>query len=786
MKMLVENGADLDGRGPSSMNPLSIAAKKGFTQIAEYYLAEGASCHTTDDNERTSLHYASIGGFVKITRALLANGAIWSQPDRNKDNALHLAIRSCRQDVSLSLLSAIQQSKRFDRYATQPVYFNYPGSDEKSPLHAAVDGGLEEIVFAILKVYVSLGVEKPRGILALAASRGLASLVDKLLETGLDPDEQDENRNSPLDVAALHGADNVVEVLLKHYEHCSVTGRAPIPSAFRRAAVSGHLKVTKQLLGLMNGQYDIDTLNQVVINGHTEVAMILLKDGHPNLPMELGRILLSCVQFEQNEIVEFLLENRVDKDFQDENGNTALQVAASWNKPEIVRLLLNHQANMELKYRSGYTALLGACRNKSLASLKILLKAGADIKANTNLGKTPLHLSTAHSDIECFRVLLDCGADFSLINPWSAGSTLLVHLIHTKDAGWAKMLLQKTQGEQLSRHIPGFQKAFLFAVNKGDSYVEVVELFLKYGVDANALYQGEPVLITAAYKGHVQIVDRLLNHHTNPADVNKSGGRFGSAIYAAVAYPDLPDYDATAPIVTEEDRSRIFDLLLDKGAKVSPIHEQYGTILHTAAIYLSDDLVAHVLERGEGKWTMLDPDWEGRTPLHILAYRDQLILASFLLETNVVPRDCLFKKDLQGRTVVHFAAAGGGLDFLKWLKDVGGKDIVTTPDYDDWTPLHWACRCNSPSNAEWLIQQGASVTAKTVEGWTPEDVAIYHESTRVIRYFCNVTTSEKSLSSSGYQFRTMRESCFKVRIHALAKGHLLCFRPSEFVYLFLC
>ena len=294
VKMLVENGADLNGRGPSSMNPLSIAAKKGFTQIAEYYLAKGVSCHTTDDSGRTSLHHASTGGFVKITRALLANGAIWSQPDRNKDNALHLAIRSCRQDVSLSLLNAIQQSKRFDRYAIHPDDFNYPGSDNKTPLHAAVDGGLEEIVFAILKVYVSLGVEKPRGILALAASRGLASLVDKLLAAGLDPDEEDENRNSPLDVAALHGADNAVEVLLKHYEHCSVTGRASIPSALHRAAVSGHSKVTKRLLGLMNGQYDIDTLNQVVINGHTEVAMILLKGDHPNLPMELGRILLLC------------------------------------------------------------------------------------------------------------------------------------------------------------------------------------------------------------------------------------------------------------------------------------------------------------------------------------------------------------------------------------------------------------------------------------------------------------------------------------------------------------
>ena len=785
VKMLVEHGADLNGRGPSLLNPLSIAAKKGFTQIAKYFLAKGVSCHATDDSERTSLHHASVGGSVEITRALLANGAIWSQADCNKDNALHLAIRSCRRDVSLFLLNAIQQSNQSDRDAIQPAGLNCPGSDEKTPLHAAIDADLEEIVLAIVKVHVSLGVEKHRGILTLAASRGLGKLVDQLLAAGLDPNERGENGNFPLDVAASQGAGNVVEILLKHQKHRGVTNMTAMASALRKAAVSGHLEISKRLLGLTKGQYDIGTLDDVVVNGHTEVAMVLLKDGHSNLPTELGRVLLSCAQFKQKEILDFLLENKVDKDFQDENGNTALQIAAAWDKPEIVKSLLNQQAAMELKDVYGYTALLYACRNQSLASLEILLKAGADIEARTNVRKTPLHLSTVHENIECFRVLLEWGAQPAPTRSWSGHSTFLEHLVHTKDAGWVKMLFEKTQGKQSVRQLPGFQKAFMIAVNKGDSHVETVELFLQYRVDVNALYQGETALIAAAYKGHVEIVDRLLNHPTNPADVNKPGGEFGSAIYAAVANPDIPYDHFSKPIITKEDRSRIFDLLLDKGAIVGPIYRQYGTILHTATCYLSEDLAIHVLEKGEGRWSMLDPDWERRTPFHIAAYRDQLKLASVFLESHTISVDSLFSKDMQGRTVVHFAAAGGGLAFLQCLRNIGGQDVVTTPDDDGWTPLHWACRHMFPSNAEWLIQQGASVAARTVEGWTPEDVATYHDNTLVIEYLRREATAEKSLNASGYPFWTPCKSCFTVRIHSWAKDHLLGPPPSEFTFFVL-
>ena len=95
----------------------------------------------------------------------------------------------------------------------------------------------------------------------------------------------------------------------------------------------------------------------------------------------------------------------------------------------------------------------------------------------------------------------------------------------------------------------------MIAVNRGDSHIKADELFLQYRVDVNTLHQGKTALIAAACKDHVEIVDWLLNHSTKSADVNKSGEKFGSAIYTAVANPDIPYDHFSKPIITKKDQS---------------------------------------------------------------------------------------------------------------------------------------------------------------------------------------------------------------------------------------
>ena len=48
------------------------------------------------------------------------------------------------------------------------------------------------------------------------------------------------------------------------------------------------------------------------------------------------------------------------------------------------------------------------------------------------------------------------------------------------------------------------------------------------------------------------------------------------------------------------------------------------------------------------------------------------------------------------------------------------------PDRDDWTPLHWAAKCGDAETIEVLEDAGAKFSLEKIMGWTPADVAVFH------------------------------------------------------------
>lgn len=52
---------------------------------------------------------------------------------------------------------------------------------------------------------------------------------------------------------------------------------------------------------------------------------------------------------------------------------------------------------------------------------------------------------------------------------------------------------------------------------------------------------------------------------------------------------------------------------------------------------------------------------------------------------------------------------------------------VDACDNEDWTPLHAACSCGHLSIVSMLLRHGASLTAVTLEGQTPHDLALESE-----------------------------------------------------------
>lgn len=84
-----------------------------------------------------------------------------------------------------------------------------------------------------------------------------------------------------------------------------------------------------------------------------------------------------------------------DINFQDENGNTVLILAATYGYTDLVEDILNKQPkpDLNIKNKLGETALARAILLGHAKIAKILINAGADVNIEDNDGNTPILLA---------------------------------------------------------------------------------------------------------------------------------------------------------------------------------------------------------------------------------------------------------------------------------------------------------------------------------------------------------------------------------------------------------
>src|SRR5215831_12713922 len=110
------------------------------------------------------------------------------------------------------------------------------------------------------------------------------------------------------------------------------------------------------------------------------------------------------------EAVQSLLQQKVDVNEAQGDGNTALHWAAYRDDVEMARMLIQAGANVKTKTRIGdMTALHLAATNGGAAMIQVLLKAGADANTPNGNGTSPLMLAAASGKIDAIGVLLDDG-----------------------------------------------------------------------------------------------------------------------------------------------------------------------------------------------------------------------------------------------------------------------------------------------------------------------------------------------------------------------------------------
>lgn len=237
------------------------------------------------------------------------------------------------------------------------------------------------------------------------------SLLSFLLDS-LRPDQReslmakDNAGRTPLHYAAQYGFKAVCEVIIEHlseWEMFDVSDGIDGPlwqdddgwAPLHLSVVGGHPKTTRCLL-------DSESRNE----SSQEIGKIRKQVS------KSSAVLALATKANFIDIVHLLVDAGVDINYQDEQGETALHVAARFGHDECAQILLDgtrHQkADTELAEATyGWTPLFIACVDGALEVAKLLVAAGADLERFDSSGWTAKEHAALRGHLDIARCLAE-------------------------------------------------------------------------------------------------------------------------------------------------------------------------------------------------------------------------------------------------------------------------------------------------------------------------------------------------------------------------------------------
>ena len=186
---------------------------------------------------------------------------------------------------------------------------------------------------------------------------------------------------------------------------------------------------------------------------------------------------------------------------------------------------------------------------------------------------------------------------------------------------------------------------------------------------------------------------------------------------------------------------KCFGILLENGADVNYTESLNGkTCLHLAASNKRKNILEILLEKNK-KLDLNRKDISWRTPLHYAAEMGHLEVAKFLLEKDSKAVD---PKDKCKTTPLHLPASEGHEEVVE--KD---EKVVDPKDKGKITPLYLAASEGHYPVVEFLVDRGASVNAKAIDGSTPLHQAVRFNHTNVAKFIFHINLKGPSINAEG-------------------------------------
>ena len=402
IKQHIADGTDVNALH-FEMPPLTWAAVMGQTEAAELLLQHGADINGRNRDGNTALHLAMFLGRAETAELLLKSGA--DVTAKNDDGATPIdtigvpwemtkfASEFMGVELEQEQVEAGKAKIREMFSADANIGAEIPPNSENNSTdlwRAASTGDLQAI-----KRYIKEGgdinaLDKVFQLSAMSwsALHGQTEVVQLLIEKGAKVNIKSGDGATPLHSAAFLGRVDVAKLLLENGADIKARnndGATPIDVLYVDWETTAFIG---SLVGVDTVKEDIAAMKM----GRSEIAKLFgVKDTFDGAGTPPPQNLSEAAFTGNFAAMKQALADGADPNTKDPtSGSTLLATAALMGHAEIVALLLEHGADINARSQDGGTALHAAAFLGRAETVKLLLEKGADTTLRSNMGGTAI------------------------------------------------------------------------------------------------------------------------------------------------------------------------------------------------------------------------------------------------------------------------------------------------------------------------------------------------------------------------------------------------------------
>ena len=324
----------------------------------------------------------------------------------------------------------------------------------------------------------------------------------------------------------------------------------------------GNISIVEYLMSVFTSKeiYNYNKLHQLVTvqkpGAEKKLEIKNKMSINKNNTLHVTPVHLACIN-PNYKILEELLKNGGETEFQDNMGRKPISYAATCKEPGPLKLLIKNKCNVNDRERAGFTPIIHACRTGRYENVKLLLENGANPILKPRPGQCmAIHfacMKDTENNLKILKLLLDKNPELLNINGSGKKSPLHFAVIYNCPK-IVEFLVKKgakiNQSDKFSRSPLllsckyGYSQITKYLIECGANFkkcdnsqnsplhyacafgnLECVKILLEYGADINCLnmWKNLPIEI-ALLKNHYGIVKYLINNDKFSVDTHFGNG----------------------------------------------------------------------------------------------------------------------------------------------------------------------------------------------------------------------------------------------------------------------